>query len=722
MRKIKVSVIIPIYNMEKYLEECLETVICQTLKEIEMICVNDGSLDRSEEILRRYAQNDGRIRVISKQNEGVGRARNDGMEIARGKYVCFMDPDDWYPDKNTLKEMYLKAEEYGVMICGGSFSEQTGDKLITEFTGVKSKYKFDDDRLMKYSEYQFDYGYHRFIYNLDFLKKNQIVFPEYIRFQDPPFFIKAMTRAKIFYAMSRVTYRYRVGTQKINWTDKKLLHLLYGLRDGIQMSGENNLSVLHKIMVERIGKNYYNWYDDRVEHMSCEMTIAIFEICDAVKPEILKKEKRYWKYVTNLIDLGRKSYKINHQEWDVQSEELQERIEYYIKRKYVELGAQKNTGYLREWSGQYKVSVIIPIHNVESHLEECIQSVMNQTLKEIEIICVNDGSSDGSVDVAYRMAEKDHRTVIIEKENEGPSSTRNAGIQRARGEYIVFLDSDDFLKEDALEKLWEIAWRENLDDIFFWPEILCDVEELSEQCEKFIEHYKRNGEYTGVWNGQDLFVEMMRHDDFKPSVCLQFVRRKFLQDNSITFYPGIIHEDNLFTHQVLTLAEKISCVQDKLCIKCVRENSIMAKKRGIQNAYDYFVVAQEALKFLEKKKVRVRDYYADAVCLRINQCYDMAREFIIETDRNEIECFLDNLEIENRMIFKKIIVDASVLKKRNEEDEKLIRKQEQIINRLMQREKEVRNSYSYRIGHKIVVPLAKLKSLLRKCMQAIKRM
>ena len=97
-----------------------------------------------------------------------------------------------------------------------------------------------------------------------------------------------------------------------------------------------------------------------------------------------------------------------------------------------------------------KVSVVIPIYNVEEYIEECLCSVLNQTLKDIEIVCVNDGTKDNSMSIVEKYKGQDDRIVIVNKENGGLSSARNAGIEQAEGEYIYFLDSDDFIAENTL--------------------------------------------------------------------------------------------------------------------------------------------------------------------------------------------------------------------------------------------------------------------------------
>ena len=106
---IKFSIIVPVYNVEKFLRESLDSIISQTLKDFEVICVNDGSTDNSLDILEEYAKNDSRFKIISQENQGQGIARNKAIDIAQGKYLLFVDPDDWI-ETNALEQIWNKAE------------------------------------------------------------------------------------------------------------------------------------------------------------------------------------------------------------------------------------------------------------------------------------------------------------------------------------------------------------------------------------------------------------------------------------------------------------------------------------------------------------------------------------------------------------------------------------------------------------------------------------
>ena len=252
----KVSVIIPVYNVEKYLRECLDSVINQTLKDIEIICIDDGSTDSSLSILKEYAKKDKRIKIIKQKNLGAGAARNKGIKIAKGEFVIFLDSDDYYPTNDILKILYTNAKKHKVLICGGSFSHLLDNKIISIFKDTSFGYIFNQDKIIKYKEYQFDYGYHRFIYNRDFLVKNKLLFPDYKRFQDPPFFVKAMYKAKQFYAVSKTTYLFRIGHKEVIWTTKKKRDLLKGITDNFNFAKKHKLDILYSLTYERLYQHF----------------------------------------------------------------------------------------------------------------------------------------------------------------------------------------------------------------------------------------------------------------------------------------------------------------------------------------------------------------------------------------------------------------------------------------------------------------------------------
>lgn len=256
INNVKISVIIPVYNTEKYLKECLNSVMNQSLKEIEIICIDDGSTDNSLKILREYQQKDNRLIVLQQENNGSGIARNAGIKKSNGKYISFLDADDNYPSTKVLEILFDACEKHNISIAGGGISLRKYNEIIPSIKRGADNF-FVKEGIINYNDVQFDYGYQRYIFSRELLLKNNILFPPYIRFQDPPFLVKAMICAQKFYAIREETYCYRWGHQNINWNFKRTNDMVCGIIDVLNLSIENNLVNLFKVSINRIDKEYY---------------------------------------------------------------------------------------------------------------------------------------------------------------------------------------------------------------------------------------------------------------------------------------------------------------------------------------------------------------------------------------------------------------------------------------------------------------------------------
>ncbi len=254
----KVSVVIPVYNQERYVEECLAGVLSQDLGEIEVFCIDDGSTDSSLDILESFERRDDRVKVVSQANQGVSAARNLGIAQALGDFLIFLDPDDYYPADDILRKLYSAAVENNALISAGSFSiyDEGKDEVITDFSGLLSGYTFSEEGFVRYQDYQFDYGFMRFMFKAEFLRKGNHYFPPYVRFQDPPFLVNSLIDAKGFYAIPDVVYRYRLGHQLIEWSRERQLALLAGLADILKASAAHDLSRLHALALRRLEEEY----------------------------------------------------------------------------------------------------------------------------------------------------------------------------------------------------------------------------------------------------------------------------------------------------------------------------------------------------------------------------------------------------------------------------------------------------------------------------------
>lgn len=233
-----------------------------------------------------------------------------------------------------------------------------------------------------------------------------------------------------------------------------------------------------------------------------------------------------------------------------------------------------------------KVSIIISVYNVEKYIEECLESVINQTLKEIEIIVVNDGTQDNSMKKIKNFLS-DERIIVINKENGGVSSARNVGLEIARGEYISFIDSDDFIEKNMMKDLYESSKQSDV--------IICDIVEYDNKSKEINrrnikKHIKTSdkGEYFWSYVGTES--------------CNKIYKRNFLLENNIKFIENIIYEDILFVFYSLFLSTKVKYIDyGYYYYRVNRENSIMNSidHKKLLNAFNKINMALE--NFAEEK-------------------------------------------------------------------------------------------------------------------------
>jgi len=223
------------------------------------------------------------------------------------------------------------------------------------------------------------------------------------------------------------------------------------------------------------------------------------------------------------------------------------------------------------------VSVVIPVYNVEKYLRECADSVLGQSYRNIEVILVNDGSTDGSPKICNEYLGQDSRVRVIHQENKGLSAARNRGLDQACGEYIYFLDSDDYLASGAIQKLYGKADVEKLDVL------LLDSAKVDEAGVCYNAHRSRNGIYKGVYDGRTLFAELTSNRDYRVIAQLLFIRRSFLLDVGLRFYEGILHEDVPFTFLLLLQCQRGAYLPEPLMCKRARRGSIMTTPQTGKN-------------------------------------------------------------------------------------------------------------------------------------------
>ena len=267
MSNVAISIIIPVYNCEAYLGQCVDSVLNQSLKEIEIICIDDGSSDCSLAILQDYAKQYEDIHIYSQENSGSGMARNLGLHHATGEYVAFLDADDFYLDYDALEKMYRVCKQKKISVCGSFGKILEGNRYRdanfydTKNISVETVYNYDD--------FQFDCGYTTFLFERRILEENKIQFPKYKRFEDPPFMVKAMYHSKRFAMADTQLYCYRAPNLIQRMNQEKVIDLLKGLKDNLNFAKEHGLD---KLFAETMQKLEYDYLYMIMHNMSAEIS------------------------------------------------------------------------------------------------------------------------------------------------------------------------------------------------------------------------------------------------------------------------------------------------------------------------------------------------------------------------------------------------------------------------------------------------------------------
>lgn len=277
------------------------------------------------------------------------------------------------------------------------------------------------------------------------------------------------------------------------------------------------------------------------------------------------------------------------------------------------------------------VSIIIPVYNVELYIQDCIDSVLGQSYSNIEVIAIDDASTDSSLQILNQY-EDERLRVFLQTENQGQSAARNVGLNYATGDYILFVDSDDYLKKETLNRLVFLFQKENVDMIRF------DAVSYYEKTQEFVvdntyiasKYLKENKIYTDNLL-KDFYLS------FNPSPVLYIFRRELIIDDKLKFDEGIIHEDELFNTKLYLRIKKARYCSEQFYVRRYRDNSTMTNKNLEQLLYSfksYNHIMDEYEKMLSN-----RTYNSDMkkfIKYRLNTLYNMLFYFEIDDDTKNI--------------------------------------------------------------------------------------
>ena len=240
------------------------------------------------------------------------------------------------------------------------------------------------------------------------------------------------------------------------------------------------------------------------------------------------------------------------------------------------------------------ISVIVPVYNVEKYLDKCLESIVNQSYKNLDIILVDDGSPDKCPEMCDQWAKRDERIRVIHKENGGLSSARNAGLERATGEYIIFVDSDDEISVDCIERL-SATLKEKQYDIIVGNILTIGDDVLSRTLSLKLAD-------GTILRGKE--IEKTYRNKWNMCAVNKLYKTSLIRQYNLRFKEGLIHEDELWSLQVACLAKSLRAVNHETYAYYVREGSITtAKDKDLRKSQMLKVIAAEICSFLEERRI-----------------------------------------------------------------------------------------------------------------------
>lgn len=242
-----------------------------------------------------------------------------------------------------------------------------------------------------------------------------------------------------------------------------------------------------------------------------------------------------------------------------------------------------------------KISVIVPVYNVEDYLEECLDSILNQTFEDIEILCINDGSTDSSLDILEKYSRKDRRIRILSQKNQGPAKARNLGLDNATGDYIYFMDSDDILKECAFERIYGLASKKDLDLVVFKMINFDDETGKRFKTKYYDMKFLKKAVGDSVFYHGDLSPQEVYRVTVSPPSKL--FKKSLIED--IRFPCGLFFEDNPFFVEAFLKAERVFFYDEYLYERRIRKGSITSTASG-RNFIDYIEISEMLIQITKK--------------------------------------------------------------------------------------------------------------------------
>jgi len=564
-----ISVIVPVHNVEEYLPKCLDSILSQSLSNIQLIIVDDGSSDSTLQICEDYVKKDPRILLISNSQASgnSGTPRNQALQRVRGEYIAFVDSDDWI-DPKMFEDLYsvARSSKCDIVASGGFFREKYDGTTETvkvsnlEFNILNNDAK---DRLKLYESIHFPIVWFR-IYRAEFVIKNRIFFGETKTSADLPFAFKALFYANSIKLTDKLYYHYRFDRPGSTIDRRRgkgafeLIHAYSALFDFLRRKDKDAYFV-PALVNKMMGDFEYN-----SRYLGGEFKPTFSSGIGVILSDVYENVRE------NPIFSPYKK-KVMKELMDRHSSDNLDQFNQIISEK------QK---------GKPLITVVMPAHNVENYIERSLKSLLQQTENSMEVIVVNDGSNDNTLNLIRKMqpafidAGKDLIIINSSQPSGNPGTPRNIALQKSRGRYIGFLDADDWVEPDMFGALSSEAVTSRADIVsansFFRHE--------GEEVKEFKIHYK-------VISESDQDSRKAFSSEFFSNIWNRIYSSQIVKLNNLYFPEIYLAEDFCFSATAHAFSSKTSLVNKSFYhYNYSRPNSttdLRTKEKAFQIINDY---------------------------------------------------------------------------------------------------------------------------------------
>ena len=688
----KISIIMPIYNDSNLLDKSISSILNQTLDDIEIICVDDGSTDDSLEVLNSFADRYDFVKVFTQENQGSGKARNNGISKATGQYIGFLDADDYFISDDALEKLFEVADKNNADFVSGNIKLVDENGNYSPFTHLDY---FTEYGVILPQEYGIPWSFYKNIYKRDFLIENGIEFPDLIRGQDPVFLAEILSKIDEIYTVPVDVYAYLYidGFVKVNSPRRIHDHLMHYKMVFDYMSDPKFYKVVHKFRHEMMG------FIDLMGPERAEMVIESIRDIFSEDLDILNtcEDYLYLKYKDD--------------------EDLKRLLKF-----------DKDPSYPR-------ISVIMPLDEIDEKFNQSVKSILNQTFDDFELICFNDINS-----YLNNLARNDSRIKLF-----NDIDSINDALKIANGKYIYFFHPKANLARIAFEELYKNAISNDSDMTLF---MLAKYNkngsiDLNSPIYNLHEYFEDITYHVFTFNYQDI-KEYVLSNIF--ITWNKFYKKEYLEKYDDFIINKINQDEILFNVKTILRADFISFAADYYYryrgedYKSLNEDyydcnilSVIDDVESFLKDEDYFDELE-----LEFNKFKIGQIISYLDASNSDECYNKSKNILLDfnhevidnlsynlinkyysvinsTSLNEYKFFnnrIEDLESSNREL---LAINQYLLKenkKLTKKITKLTKKNKTLINKnskMKQANKELTSSSSW----KVTKPLRKIKKTFK---------